>query len=514
METEIQVLNKISLGAFPRESVQQAVSALKTVQQRYPAIASMQPSRSGSAAADEGNSAFPRTEAKIVEYVSRYADTVPPTDDLSKAAWSLAQQHAPPRDAVASYLDLLRRLDSPVEILPIRPLHDGITLSSDGTKRPVIIPFMEGDIWAFAVAYADCVHWYDSRREKHVPVLSSPDDRSVTNVWTGPQHQRSEDAALFMLMGIRCIQRGCPHLAQETAVDLVSNFRAQVVMELLCGKVNPTRYETSRLLSQEIEEQSLFFDDAMNGLDERPSPPPYTEPDHVFRPTPNAFSYDIPSIPVSVQPAGKRISRENVLKVTDAQTILTNLNEACLATRAVVQSTGTPLDILWCLVQNISSTSAFHDRRNAVLFYEEMKRHKTDQDVKGAMKYPTSIQDMRAVQAHCKFWKDICELRSSWGEDKYVLLLAFPRNFTGRSGRARHIRELEQRLNDGADHLEAYLHAARDMCRAIMDNSLPGESLMIDVYHLKKHEPLTESSYDAFVSVKPRAKLPIPRWVT
>ncbi|KAM3550780.1 hypothetical protein ARSEF4850_008179 [Beauveria asiatica] len=453
----------------------------------------MPPSRSGSAvtAEDESNSCL-STESRLVDYVSRFADTVPKADGLSKAAWNMAQPRASPRDAVQSYLDLLRQLDSPIEILPVRPLQDEITLSSEGSARPAIIPFADGDAWAFAVAYPDCVHWYDSRRGRHVPSLSSPDERMVTNHWTGPVHERDEDSSIFMLMGIRCIQRGCPHIPQETAVNLASHFRARIVIELLCEKVDPSKSVTESLLSEEVEHQTSFFDDAIHGLDRRSPALSIAEPEDVFIPPPVDFGCSPPP-------------------VADARTILANLNEASLATRAVVRAAGTPLDILWSLVQNMSSTSAFHDRLNAILFYEEMARHQTDNDVKEAMKHPIDVRDMRIVQARCKFWKDICELRSEWEEDKYVLLLAFPRAVTGRAGRARHIHELEQRLDDRDDRLRQYLHAARDLCRAILHDSLPRESLMIDIYHLKQHEPLSDEIYDAFVSVKPRARVPLPR---
>ncbi|KAJ2981954.1 hypothetical protein NQ176_g1708 [Zarea fungicola] len=518
METENQLLRQISLGAYSRSSIHQAILALAAVQRRYPAIASMPPSRSDSVAtADDENTSFLRTESSFVEYVARYADTVPSADGLSEAAWSMAQQQASPRDAVQSYLDLLRHLDSPVEILPVRPLQNEIALSSEGTNRPAIIPFVDDDTWVFAVAYPDCVHWYDSGRDRHIPSLSSPDKRAVTNHWTGPKHERNADSSIFMLMGIRCIQRGSPHLPQETAVSLASTFRARVVVELLCGKIDPPKHSVEMLLMQEVEEQSLFFEDAMNGMDWQSSPSPDAETENGFVPLPlDPPSLDANRIPPSTivslaQPACKRVRQEHGFKVADARIILANLNEASLATRAIVRAAGRPLDILWLLVQNTSYSSAFHDRLNAILFYEEMKRYQTDNDVKEAMKHPTDVRDMRIVQARCKFWKDICEIRSEWGEDKYVLLLAFPRTVTGRTGRSRHIQELERRLNNGDDHIQRYLHAARDICRAIVRGSLPCESLMIDVYHLKQHEPLSDSMFDAFVSVKPRARVPLPR---
>ncbi|KAM3519859.1 hypothetical protein MY4038_009648 [Beauveria bassiana] len=513
METENQWLKEISMEAYSRKSVYQAVSALQAVQRRYPAIASMPPSSSSSAgtAGDEHNS-FLSTEARLVDYVYRYADTVPAADGLSRAAWDMAQAQPSPRDAVQSYLDLLRQLDSPVEILPIRPLQNEITLSSEGSARPAIIPFVGGDAWSFAVAYPDCVHWYDSRRGGHVPSLSSPDDRMVTNHWTGPVHERDEDSSIFMLMGIRCIQRGCPHIPQEVAVSLVSHFRARVVIELLCEKIDPSKHSTERLLSREVEDQSLFFEGAINGVHGQSPALSDAEPEDLFAPPPLDFSRSPPPATASlVQPACKRVRQGSGCKVADARTILANLNEASLATRAVVRAAGTPLDILWLLVQNSPSTSAFHDRLNAILFYDHMARHQTDNDVREAMKHPIDVRDMRIVQARCKFWKDICELRSEWEEDKYVLLLAFPRAVTGRTGRARHVHELEQRLNDRGDQLRQYLHAARDLCRAILHNTLPRESLMIDIYHLKQHEPLSDDMYDAFVSVKPRARVPLPR---
>ncbi|EJP61525.1 uncharacterized protein BBA_09549 [Beauveria bassiana ARSEF 2860] len=378
----------------------------------------------------------------------------------------MAQPQTSPRDAVQSYLDLLRQLDSPIEILTIRPLQNEITLSSEGSARPAIIPFVDGDAWAFAVAYPDCVHWYDSRRGRHVASLSSPDERIMTNHWTGPVHERDEDSSIFMLMGIRCIQRGCPHILQETAVNLASHLRARVVIELLCEKIDPSKQSPALSIA---------------------------EPEDVFVPPPVDFGCSPPPATASlVQPACKRVWQESGCNVADARTILANLNEASLATRAVVRAAGTPLDFLWLLVQNMSSTSAFHDRLNSTLFYEEMARHQTDNDVKEAMKHPIDVRDMRIVQARCKFWKDICELRSEWEEDKYVLLLAFPRAVTGRTGRARHIHELEQRLDDRDDRLRQYLHAARDLCRAILHNFLPRESLMIDIYHLKQHEPLSD----------------------
>ncbi|KAJ2975453.1 hypothetical protein NQ176_g5510 [Zarea fungicola] len=299
------------------------------------------------------------------------------------------------------------------------------------------------------------------------------------------------------------------------------HFVHEFVVELLCGKIDPPKHSVEMLLMQEVEEQSLFFEDAMNGMDWQSPPSPDEEAENGFVPPPLDLPLDPPPldanhIPPSTavslaQPACKRLRQEHGFKVADARTILANLNQASLATRAVVRAAGTPLDILWLLVQNTSYRSAFHDRLNAVLFYEEMKRHHTDNDVKEAMKHPIDVRDMRIVQAHCKFWKDNCEIRSEWGEDNYVLLLAFPRTVTGRTGRSRHIQELEKRLNDGDDHIQRYLHAARDICRAIVNSSLPHESVMIDVYHLKQHEPLFDSMYDAFVSVKPRARVPLPR---
>lgn len=276
------------------------------------------------------------------------------------------------------------------------------------------------------------------------------------------------------------------HGWQETVVNLTSAFRARVVIELLCGKIDPTKHATESLLSQEVEEQSLFFEDAMNGIDRQSPASPDAEPENMFPPPPLDFDLTPPPATAYLaQPACKRARQEDGCKVADARTILENLNEASLATRAVVRAAGTPLDILWFLVQNISSTSAFHDWLNAILFYEEMTRLRRDNDV--------------------------CELRSEWEEDKYVLLLAFPRTVTGRTGRARHVQDLERRLNDRDDHLQQYLHAARDLCRAIIHSSLPCESLMIDVYHLKQHEPLSDNMYGAFVSVKPRARLPLAK---
>ena len=162
--------------------------------------------------------------------------------------------------------------------------------------------------------------------------------------------------------------------------------------------------------------------------------------------------------------------------------------------------------------------SALHERYNAVLFHERMEALQSLDEVARAMNHPISpacLGEMRSTQAQCELWHKVCELRQEWGSGKYTLLLAVPSVASFRSmrtsGKRQLLTELRSRLADPNDPLEEWLAQARPLCTAIIDNTLPAASLMMDVYHLKRNEDMTEEDYRVFASVDPRVKRALPR---
>lgn len=92
-----------------------------------------------------------------------------------------------------------------------------------------------------------------------IPKFSSRDSRRVEETWTGPKHSHNTDSGIFMLLGIRQILSGKPHL-ENISQAVVNDFRCLMFIELLCNKINPSE-EDFRSLPQENNFQS-HFDDA------------------------------------------------------------------------------------------------------------------------------------------------------------------------------------------------------------------------------------------------------------
>ncbi|KAI9148665.1 hypothetical protein HJFPF1_10706 [Paramyrothecium foliicola] len=166
-------------------------------------------------------------------------DFVLPAEDvdgrITPLTLRLAKNDYLDAESVGSYLELLR-VDSPcARIVDIRELlYDCNEIGDERLDLPIIVPFQDGDGWAFAVA----------------------DDRPVVEDWTGPKQPDWADSGVLMLLGIRQIQHG------------VSGFDT---VELLCGKLNPTESDFENLVAhvKQEQEQSLFFENATYGMNLR-----------------------------------------------------------------------------------------------------------------------------------------------------------------------------------------------------------------------------------------------------
>ncbi|KAG9249632.1 uncharacterized protein F5Z01DRAFT_631334 [Emericellopsis atlantica] len=389
-------------------------------------------------------------------------------------------------ETVQAYLELLRAQSTRhADIASTRSLNEGpIDIRNEGLEQPVIIPCQDGTAWAFAVAYPDCVHWYDSRPNASIPNLATTPRPIVAN-WTGPKvsQDRVDDAGVLALIGIRQIHQGAPHMSQECANELVSSFRARLIAELTCGELEPSAEAFAAMAPAEAE---------------RVAPPIHTES----------------SSPVRPLSAGTRVQPGR----DDRRTILGHLCEAVLSYRAIQGSDQLSLAMLWQSVKRGATGSTFHKRLNCVRFCERMDALDDAQAVGSAMRYPVdrqSLLEMRDMQTQCQFWRDVCDLRLAWGPDKFVLLLAIPRIPSIRrltaSRKQQILTGLRARLDDSADSLQHWLQQSQRLCRAVVTGALPADNLMIDIYGLKKPQNVSDSDYEMYTSGDPRAKRALPR---
>lgn len=182
---------------------------------------------------------------------------------------------------VEKYLKLLQTTFENVEIRDIRTIGNTNSICDEGLERTSIIPFHTKNNWAFAVVYWDCIHWFESAPGAPVPHFSPQDSRHMEVIWTGPKHSHPTDSGIFMLLGIRQILSGKPHL-EKVSQAVVNDFRCLMFIELLCNKINPTE-DDFRNLPQGSDSQSpnnsivdenmeSYFDNAIHHVELPGSP--------------------------------------------------------------------------------------------------------------------------------------------------------------------------------------------------------------------------------------------------
>jgi hypothetical protein len=618
---EQEQLKKISLSPFSCTSLPLINEALQAIRRRYPnsnsktrTLANSQSRLTSSSTSIEeqtspADASIPtfHAEPSWIEFTQWVSQLPVGVGDgpITPSTLRLANGDHLDTHVVDSYLKLIRA-DSPcAKIVDVRELrHDCNEIGDEGVHLATIMPFQDGDGWAFAVAYPDCIHWYDSRPSADIPVFRVRDKRPVVDDWTGPKEFKPTDSGVLMLLGIRRLQHGIPHLDQSAANRSGPAYRSRILIELLCGKLNPTTSELESLVArvrqeqgqgqgqgqeqgleqqreQEQEggeaEQSHFFDDATYGMDfeageeaEVPfatntaSVAIITPPDSTLDPSPRRIRQSQPeneaSIHVSAPVLGSGLpaaqsrpaqqasphGRENGTDVVtaeeglpvfrwrhvvqpcpleDRQVILRHLSQAVKASREVGASMQTGLPVLWSLVSRdrVSKdgvSSAFHQRYNAVLFHDKMEQLHSSTAVEqawgsnGLWDRP-GVKEMRLMQTSCRFWRELCDLRSEWGDGKYTMLLVGSKSLIDNMSRVQRnafVATIRSRLADVSDPLAGCLESARGLCCAIVNKSLPEETLMIDRYPLRHHDGLNDPFiYGAFTSLNPRVKVPIPR---
>ena len=73
------------------------------------------------------------------------------------------------------------------------------------------------------------------------------------------------------------------------------------------------------------------------------------------------------------------------------------------------------------------------------------------------------------------------------------------------------VADIRSRLDDHSDPLSRYLELARGLCSSLINDRVPKEHLLIDLYPYKAREAFTDVLYVVYVSLRLRARLPLLR---
>lgn len=520
----------LSLESFSWTSLYLLESALNVVRQRYqnrPLGAQTYPTLAEFSSLQEP---LPSANEGWVDYAEKMTACYPNEgDEVTWPLWHLVKGGNLHENIIEAYLGLLRNTYLSMELDSVRPLKSGINrITSEGLTQPTIIPFEQDGNWAFAVAYSDCIHWYDSRPvpEQSAPQLRTTDVRRVRSMWTGPEQSRPNDSGVIMLIGIRQILQATPHLHKRLTCDIAQTFRIRMFIELLTKKINPDQDDFENLVRQRSTSPELGYPTFLRGGFSRAvstsvhvpaksnSVPLLSSPAQQEDCNEEAtcasqslsrhgsFSPP-PSLPLAI---GSRVcSVVSFQERDDRKIILDSLSKAVFRQKFETASTETDLLSLWRLLQPLrrgQKESAFRRRFNELLFQTKLR---------DGGSHGITTHNMRSFSAALCDWVGLCDLRDEWGEGKYVLLCAIPENLP-RLKLLEAIAKVQGQLNDNSDPLSHYLYQAQELCKAITFNSLPSYRLMIEDYQFRKNEQLTDGMYEAFLSLDSRpGKVPIPR---
>lgn len=133
-------------------------------------------------------------------------------------------------------------------------------------NQVILLAFPISTGWAFAAIYPDCIQWFDSNPDEQIPDFQWARDISqkynLRSTKVGPKQSRIENSGHFMLLGIRQITEGRPHISQQDADTCIQNFRQRILIELLREGLNPSIENFGRIVSRQNDQDSMFFNNA------------------------------------------------------------------------------------------------------------------------------------------------------------------------------------------------------------------------------------------------------------
>ncbi|KAK1975654.1 hypothetical protein LZ30DRAFT_693440 [Colletotrichum cereale] len=571
---EYEVFHRLATYPFTSATIGILQCALQVIRQRYPlafsqdsgeAISQFPPQE----AFKQTNMPLHVT-AEWIDYMQTVARSVNTTEqEVSLSLSHLARGGHVDNDIVTDYVRLLQAARPSSQCIdPILFTSDNIEAaarlrSSSGVTT--IIPCNYDGAWFAAVAHADCVQLYgvqdesSSKLEQQLQALFL--DRIVR--FSKPLvATQVEDTGVLMLLSMRMLASGgVPTQGADTT--FLQNSRARIFIELLTQTLDAKDSDVSSRLQKAQAENSFFFDEAFceddtfspvgstftanmgDGVDFAfsTSPEPIRSPLSAGEVSPSTGTGLGVATGVSAQalrhpsssphPAGPAYEKLTSLRSgwvfdigmyglppsmpRECRIILDMLSEAVAFYRSSRLSESSKLAVIWSAIKS-GSKSEFYRRYSGVLFHKEMLHLSSNQEVALRLKTSTTMTELREMRRHqsdFQIWHDICQLRRDWGPGQYALLCVLPeRPQLERMNKREQQTQLQQiceRLGDDRDALSRYLCTAEKLCTALIQGNLPSGRLMIDDYHFKANQDLSEPEFAAYTSLDPRPVIPISR---
>ena len=377
---------------------------------------------------------------------------------------------------VDQYIRLMKRCQN-TDLRHVLSLPSVIELSGEGLRGCTTIqPYRSGDRYSLLVAYHDCIHWFCTTPDMDHHPIHDLGARPIQRAWTGPKVDDANSAVLTLL-GIRCLDAGSAHIHQDIADMAVGSFRTRIIIELLCGNLNPPD-DVVDYIRQEIRDLS-----AESGFCLDDSVPCWLRDEAVLPPPPIGDSFSPPP--------------------DDRKVIVECLWQMVFDVRLREPGSDCDLQGLWHHLR-AGKPSRFFTRFYGVKFCERLQALHSDQAIKDAMGDESlDTKPLRAESAKWAALTEACRQFDASSDRRYVVLCAVP------PGDDPAVTKIGARLNDRSDPLRALLGQACELFLRTLYSNLPKEPLPIDSY--KRYEPPTGATYPALVSANPRARVPISR---
>ncbi|RBR18956.1 uncharacterized protein FIESC28_05778 [Fusarium coffeatum] len=489
---------------------------------------------------------MPPVDAPWFEYADRVSRSATfGGDKVTPALRNLVRGESLDEKVVRDYLHLLKTASSSTKISSIRALdpHGEIHIESEGFDMPTVIPMSDGQEWAFAVAYHDCIHWYDSRPDGRRPCFAISGGRKVMENWRGPQASESENSSIFMLMGVSRIMQQKPHVSQKTADEHGHAFRKRMLVELLAGQLEPTpEYlaEKGIIKGVRVEGESIFvsqtdclspflpqeensFDDAIDmtmweDTAGRVRSTSLTRPTSAVEgevvcecvgheaangglQSASAFSFR------PILPSGPLLQPTAFGGMSGSLTILENLTTGLRFLRTATASGFDDEYTLWLLGQSRKTNGKLQQRYQRVLFNEKMEeRNSQNFEIS---RFPDGQWDkMMKDSKQWKMWKDLRDIGRKHDDlGEFVTLCALPGSMNKEIMPLRYQEKLvdafEKEIENNSSPLRQWLRDARELCESIFKKSIPAYLVKLDDYEASSEEEVTDTVWRSLLSTDP-----------
>ncbi|KAK2051945.1 hypothetical protein LY76DRAFT_366262 [Colletotrichum caudatum] len=434
-----------------------------------------------------------------------------------------------------------------------------------------LLPIQYQNSWFAAVAYADCIHVYNSENESVIAPemqkwLSSTFPTRQIRCCGLTEASEQKDSGLLMLLAMRMLLSGRAPTRRNDK-EFVRCLRAKTFIELLTNKLNASDAEVESLHEAFDKDTSCYFDDAFVSRHSSPCGPDSSStadtstvaqmlPASVISTEDQPMPLDVCVIsgetsigsasnsrrlPSQVVSGSNANAQESATKTTvpnsrnteghsrkrvvmessmpqECKMILRLLSEAVAFHRSSRLTDSSDLATLWSSIRN-GFKSEFHRRYNGVLFYEKILGLHHDEDIAKLLNLPSGngrdLQEVEKLQSRFKVWYDICQLRKSWGQGRYTLLCAVCdgsslERATSEQKKDR-LSHIKSRLDNKDDPFSGWIESAKELCCSLIKNDFLPYRLMIDNYHLKAGWPMYQREFAAYTSVDPKVTIEIER---